>query len=213
MKTKNYIEITTAKAVGETFSFVVNDEITGIWIDDKKVDFIKIEHNNRKYKKVEFALKKQTFHIYTYGNLIYFEAFSQEVTYLDVINNSELEELNCSKNKLTSLDVSYNKKLKYLDCSENELKTLDVSQNIDLKKFLCDQNNLKILDISNNKKLEWFYCYQNNLENLDLSYSNDLVYFECFANPLLTSIKLNDKQLADVENKSWFKDKSVKYSI
>ena len=51
--------------------------------------------------------------------------------------------LSCSDNQLTALDVSQNTALTMLDCSENQLTTLDVSQNTALRGFDCFNNQIK----------------------------------------------------------------------
>jgi len=55
-----------------------------------------------------------------------------QLTNLDVSNNTALQHLSCSANQLTSLDISNNTALNYLYCGNNKLTTLDVSNNISL---------------------------------------------------------------------------------
>ncbi|GIR60333.1 MAG: hypothetical protein CM15mP65_29140 [Crocinitomicaceae bacterium] len=51
---------------------------------------------------------------------------SNQITSLDVSQNTALTYLNCNINRLTSLDVSQNTALTYLNCNNNELISLDV---------------------------------------------------------------------------------------
>ena len=57
--------------------------------------------------------------------------------------NINLTNLFCFDNQLTSLDVSQNTKLRTLWCSGNRLSSLDLSQNTVLTKLYCYQNQIK----------------------------------------------------------------------
>ena len=63
-----------------------------------------------------------------------------QLTNLDVSNNTELTDLDCSSNQLTNLDVSNNTELTSLSCSSNQLTNLDVSNNMELISLSCDDN-------------------------------------------------------------------------
>ena len=65
-----------------------------------------------------------------------------------------LTALDCSYNNLTSLDVSQNTSLIYLFCSDNQLTSLDVSQNTALNTLNCWINQLTSLDVSQNLSLD-----------------------------------------------------------
>lgn len=55
---------------------------------------------------------------------------------------TELTDLNCSDNELTSLDVSQNTALTTLDCSNNQLTELDVTANTALTWLACYNNQI-----------------------------------------------------------------------
>ena len=59
-----------------------------------------------------------------------------------------LRELDCSINQLSRLDVSQNTALEKLDCSTNQLASLNLSKNAKLKYLYCNQNELTSLDVS-----------------------------------------------------------------
>ena len=59
-----------------------------------------------------------------------------------------LRELDCSINQLSRLDVSQNTALEKLDCSTNQLASLNLSKNAKLKNLYCNQNELTSLDVS-----------------------------------------------------------------
>ncbi len=84
-----------------------------------------------------------------------------QLTNLDVSNNTELTDLDCSSNQLTNLDVSNNTKLTVLNCEYNQLTKLDVSKNTELTGMSCGDNQLTNLDVSNNTKLTFLRCSYN----------------------------------------------------
>ena len=93
-----------------------------------------------------------------------------------------LEELNCFANQLTSLDISNNTLLKELYCPVNQLTSLDVSKNIALEVLMCSYNQLTSLDVSKNINLISGFaigrtpgldCSGNLLTTLDVSNNTD----------------------------------------
>lgn len=103
-----------------------------------------------------------------------------------------LEVLNCSENQLTTLDVSQNTALKEFYCWDNQLMMLDVSQNITMNKLYCGVNQLTMLDVSHNTALEELNCDDNQLLTLDVSHNLALKYLSCDYNQLTTlDVSLN----------------------
>ena len=96
-----------------------------------------------------------------------------------------LTDLYCSNNNLTTLDVSNNTALEFLVCGDNNLTTLDVSNNTALTDLVCSNNNLTTLDVSNNTVLESLSCYDNNLTTLDVS-NFALEFLLCWGNNIST---------------------------
>ena len=106
-----------------------------------------------------------------------------ELTELDVSNNTALTYIYCFTNQLTELDVSNNTALTSLSCSDNQLETLNVSGATELRILYCSDNQLEELNVSDNAKLMILYCYSNQLEKLDLS-DNSLALLTCSYNQL-----------------------------
>jgi len=90
--------------------------------------------------------------------------------------------LYCSKNQLTSLDVSQNTALTTLYCYNNQLTGLDVSQNTALTTLYCLDNQLTGLDVSQNTALETLDCSANLLTSLDVSQNTALIDLICEEN-------------------------------
>jgi len=113
--------------------------------------------------------------------LTHLECVSNQLTSLDVSNNTNLTELSCQHNQLTSLDVSNNTALTYLNCSANQLTSLDVSNNTALTYLQCGANKLTSLDVSNNTALVELYCHSNKLIYLDVRNGNNTNMYSTYA--------------------------------
>ena len=114
--------------------------------------------------------------------------FNNQLTSLDISNNTALTFLWCDNNQLTSLDVSNNTALTYLRCSDNQLVSLDVNNNIALTSLISDNNQLTSLDVSNNTALEELVIGDNLLTSLDVSNNATLNHLAC-----------NDNQIASLD--------------
>ncbi|MBP5254773.1 MAG: InlB B-repeat-containing protein [Lachnospiraceae bacterium] len=95
-----------------------------------------------------------------------------------------LRYLNCSENQLTALDIRENTALRHLDCMNNQIGALDVSQNTALTLLYCNGNQLDALDVSNNTALDTFFCFSNSLKSLDVTRNTALTFLECGENQL-----------------------------
>ena len=76
-----------------------------------------------------------------FDSLITLRCKNNQLTSLDLSQNTVLEGLDCSSNKLTSLDLSQNTVLEELDCYKNQLTSLDLSQNIVLEALFCSRKS------------------------------------------------------------------------
>ena len=94
---------------------------------------------------------------------------NNQITTLDVSNNTELVVLACGSNQLTTLDVTNNPSLRTLSAFLNQLTTLDLSANTDLDILSLGYNNLSAIDVSANSDLTLLYLEENMLSSLDIS--------------------------------------------
>ncbi len=140
------------------------------------------------FKGIEYLTALEKFEGYFLNNL----------TELDVSNNTELTYLDCSGNNLTEIDVSNNTKLTELYCSSNNLTEIDVSKNTELTYLDCPYNYLTEIDVSKNTKLTELYCYSNSLTSLDVSKNTELTYLDCYSNNLDTLDVSNNTNLTDL---------------
>lgn len=88
-----------------------------------------------------------------------------------------LIELWCGYNQLTSLDVSQNTTLNRLNCIFNQLTSLDVSQNTALTNLVCAVNDLTCLNIKNSNNINLnIFDATNNSTNLTCIEVDDVTW-------------------------------------
>lgn len=102
-----------------------------------------------------------------------------------------LSTLNCDTNNLTSLDVTQNTNLTQLFCRYNQISTLDTSQNTLLTILWVEDNQLNGLDVSNNTQLISLITDDNPINNLDVTVNTTLTVLSC-ENNQLTSIDISN---------------------
>ena len=118
-----------------------------------------------------------------------------QLTSLDVSNNTYLFNMRCGNNQLITLDVSQNQNLKFLYCEDNQIASLDLSGAVNLQDIYCEHNQLTSLDVSNNVLLKWLMCYQNQIGLLDISNLTILSDFDCSYNNIASLDISNNIQL------------------
>lgn len=122
--------------------------------------------------------------IEAFANLVYLHCTENNLTNLDVSQNTALVGLYCSGNQLTALDVSHNTNLVNLHCGSNQLSELDVSQLPGLLELQCSENMLTSLNLSQNALLVWLACANNSLSSLNVSQNTALESLQCGSNQL-----------------------------
>ena len=123
--------------------------------------------------------------------LTYLNCEGNQLSILDVSQNTALTYLNCEDNQLTNLDLSNNIALIESKCQGNQLTSLDVSQNSALISLNCRSNQLTSLDVSQNSALTSLNCRSNQLTNLDVSQNSALTFLNCSTN-VFTSLDLRN---------------------
>lgn len=105
-----------------------------------------------------------------------------------------ITQLNIYNNQITNLDLTQNTLLEGLSCDNNQLSTLDLSQNLVLSSLSCTNNQLVDLDLSNNVNLTFFQCGNNELQCLNIANGNNLNLTDCYISdcPLLYCIEVDD---------------------
>ncbi|SEW17452.1 hypothetical protein SAMN05216413_1389 [Ruminococcaceae bacterium KH2T8] len=90
-----------------------------------------------------------------------------------------LTRLDCSYNDLTELDVSNNTALTYLRLNSNSVEELDLSNNPALETVDCAYNNISELDFSSNTSIKILSVGHNPLTELTLGNNSELYAFNC----------------------------------
>lgn len=103
--------------------------------------------------------------------------------------------LNCFMNNITTLDLSNNTALIVLNCRWNSLTTLDLSNNLALVDINCSHNQLTSLDVSMHTNMTGLDCSENLLTSLNVANGNNInvynIYFRANQNPPLTCIEVD----------------------
>ncbi|HIP36386.1 MAG TPA: T9SS type A sorting domain-containing protein, partial [Crocinitomix sp.] len=134
----------------------------------------------------------------------------KNITDLTGIENFiSLTSLTCSHNDLTSLDLSQNTMLTVLYCGNNNLTSLDLSQNTALTQLFCTYNQLTNLNITNNTLLTDLWHNNNQLASLDITNNvnleeiwgklNLLTTLDVSQNTALTVLRLHYNDLVDID--------------
>jgi len=116
--------------------------------------------------------------------ITHFGVGGNQLTNVDVSNNTELLVLHVSNTSLTNIDISNNLALTNLNLSTNQLTSVDVSNNLALTNLNLSRNQLTSVDLSNNQALNRLSCWDNQLTSLDLSNNTELTDLDCFNNQL-----------------------------
>ena len=124
---------------------------------------------------------------------------NNQITSLDMSQNTELSYLKCGLNQLTNLDVSQNTELSFLECYNNNLDNLNVSSNPALESLNCTNNQLTNLIMDSNPELKFLWCVNNQLTNLDVSQNTILMYLHCYTNKIENLNVSNNSYLRRLE--------------
>lgn len=106
-------------------------------------------------------------------NVTHLTCENSELTELDLSKNINLEYLYCPNNKISTLDLSMNKKLIFVDCARNKLNNLNLAMNKDLKRLDCYNNELTTLDLSMCNKLTSLNCFDNLFKDKSIKIHKD----------------------------------------
>ena len=119
-----------------------------------------------------------------FTSLLYLDCNTNQLTSLDLSNNTALKWVLCYNNKLETLNINRCSAITYLICYANQLTSLDVSTNIALLQLYCYTNKLTSIDISNNLYLTNFQCGNNQLTSLDVTKNTALTNLNCRDNKI-----------------------------
>jgi len=119
--------------------------------------------------------------------------YGNELTSIDVSQNTLLTSLTLASNKLTDIDVSHNTALTFLELKFNkEISSLDVSNNTQLLTLSLTLNKLTTIDVSNNTLLVNLNVAYNQLTSIDVTNNTDLQILELSYDNQITSIDVTN---------------------
>jgi Secretion system C-terminal sorting domain len=142
-----------------------------------------------------------------------------QLTSLDVTQNTALFSLICSYNQILSLDVTQNPNISTLNCNNNQLTTLDISNNLSLQNLRfaynqisqidvtlhpvltsieCQGNQLTALDVTQNPLLFSLWCYNNQISALDVTQNPLLFYLTAHINQITSLDVTQNLQLGNI---------------
>jgi len=119
---------------------------------------------------------------------------NNQLTTINLSQNTKLTDLNVAENQLTSLDINSNVLLKELDCQRNQITDLNVSKNIKLVSLKAMVNQLTALELSYNTLLTELDVSSNKLINLNIDNNTALKKLICEKNSL-TSLNTSNNTL------------------
>ncbi|MBT6447771.1 MAG: hypothetical protein HOK38_03385 [Flavobacteriaceae bacterium] len=109
---------------------------------------------------------------------------------------SSLEQLIVSYNNLSTINVSNNTSLKHLDLMDNKISTVDVSKNTNLEILVLNSNPTISLSVVNNTKLKELYVSGTNISSLSL-FNNALLTDLDIGSTQITNIDLKNNTNLD----------------
>ena len=117
-----------------------------------------------------------------FPNLKNLDCSNNNITHLNLSQNTKLTKINCQNNQLVQLVVTGCSALNYLYCNDNQLQELNVSGQTKLLELDCNNNKLTTLNLENNTQLLGLKCYDNLLTSLKIKTCRKLAVLQVYNN-------------------------------
>ncbi|MBV6645266.1 MAG: BspA family leucine-rich repeat surface protein, partial [Cyclobacteriaceae bacterium] len=117
-------------------------------------------------------------------NLQNLQALNNQIESIDLAGLSAITAINLSNNSLEEIDVSDQTALINLFVSNNQLTTIDVSNNTDLQLLSVPLNSISMIDVSALTALRTLFVQGNELTSIDLASNANLESLDIGGNPL-----------------------------
>ncbi|WP_188438665.1 T9SS type A sorting domain-containing protein [Planktosalinus lacus] len=111
---------------------------------------------------------------------------------LDLTQNTQLLRIWGDNNNLSEIDLSQNVNLTHLSLDQNNLSTIDVSQNSSLISILVTDNPLTEIDVAQNQNLKGLTISGTEITNVELSQNPELMQFVSENTPLEGTLDLSN---------------------
>jgi Leucine-rich repeat (LRR) protein len=125
--------------------------------------------------------------IEAFTNIKILDCGANNLTDINISQNTFLESIYCRDNKFQELDFSSNTNLKGINCggySSPQLSKVDISKNINLEVFESNGGDLTEINLTNNTKLRTLDLSHNEFNSIDVSKNTLLKGFSCVGNNL-----------------------------
>ncbi len=113
--------------------------------------------------------------IEAFPNITYLLCNNNNISALDLSQNTAISELSCQNNLLSDLDVSQNTALTTLSCYNNQIDSLDVTQNTQLLSVSAGGNQMVYFNIGANSNVQQITLSNNSLSAIDLTQCPGLI--------------------------------------
>ena len=132
--------------------------------------------------------------IEAFTNLTFLNVAFNNITAVDLSQNTQLKTFIAPFNSISTIDVTGNSFLEELIMWENNLTSIDVTLNPLLRRLELNENSITALDISQNPLLEQLYISGNAIGSLDVSIHANLYDLEANGT-FLTSLDISNNPL------------------
>lgn len=144
-----------------------------------------------------------------FTNLSYLNCKNNNLTAIDISQNTALRVFDCSDNKISTLDVSHNTELTHLDCENILITSLNISSNTKLVRISSEGCPLTSLDVSNNPNLIFLSVAHTNVNAIDVSHNPKLDLLFCGEtkissldlthNPVLREVRCGINTISEID--------------
>lgn len=101
------------------------------------------------------------------SNILYLDLHNQDLSALDVSDQTLLRTLNLTNNSIAALAIDKNPELRQIRAGGNNLTAIDLSANTELIELDLSDNDISEIDVAANKKLETLSLSNNLISRLD----------------------------------------------
>jgi len=128
--------------------------------------------------------------------------YNNQLTSLNISNNTSLTYLFVYGNQLTTIDVTANPGLTYLNVGNNQLTSIDITNNTLVSTLHIPSNQITSLDLGMHTALTYLDVSNNQLTSLNIKNNNNTIIttFKTTANPNLVCVEVDD---ATWSNANW----------
>ncbi|MEM6720787.1 MAG: hypothetical protein AAF611_15765 [Bacteroidota bacterium] len=145
---------------------------------------------------------------------------NNNLTSLDVSNNTSLLAISGANNNISSIDFGTNTICQEIFIPDNNLSSIDVTGFTSLRNLILDNNPVTSLDLSTNTALRNLTCVNCNLSSLNVQNGNNtnIITFDIQGNSQLTCVQVDDAAYSttnwtSIDAQTTFSDTYCRYTL